>query len=1162
MTWANRLQLTIPSSNIDQDLYDFPVLVHLSDNSGLNSFDATDVFYNLGFDQNRYKISITTASGSNETPCYVEIESWETESLEAYLWVKVPHVYSNTDTILYLYYDRNQPDNTSYVGNTGDTVVSGVWDSHFVGVWHMNTDPEQIFTPKILYYATEKSGSGTNAVASQVLDPAVNCRGLTKNNGVLRIDLKASSLANMTGSQLELSSHGAADVNEWHITDAYISTLGITSTFQTFYIPLSIFVSQAGELDVTAINWIRWYVLSSTSVDIAWRNAIILPINWDTIPDSTGNGYNATPHGDMYSNSLVNGKIGKAFNFNGTNNWLSIDEVAPEITQSFTWEIVAYSNNLDTDVSYIYMAANTATGGNTFIYGPDDDSGTNKLIFYDEVGSQISYKYTVNLSNVWSYSALLLNDATDSVSMYYNDRDVSALTSAILSSASITSRVNSKDLISIGQEFDGANATDFFSGKISEVRMSNIARSDTWIRATYKSNWDELLVYSNPDKATQWLSDWAKRIPLTIDCTKVDEDLVDFPVMIKLSDSSGQLNTSISGVFNNLTPSSNPYIDNYTKLLLHMEDSSLSDSSYSNHTVTVTNATRSSTAKKFGSYSAHFDGVDDRLSIASNEDFHLGTLDFTIDFWVYPINGGHGDTYSRLVQFGNNTTTGGLWMTASQTYDPMRILVQGYQSSSYFTLFHPTTTIPDGDFTHVALVRHNGNFYMYYGGNLVGSNTSYTTYEVVQNAVYIGGNESNGESFNGYEDELRISKGIARWTSDFTPPNQAYYESINDAKKFAITTADGITQCYTELENWDAIDRKATLWTKVPYIKKNENSKLYLYYDGTKANNSSYVGEVGTDPARKVWDDYFSAVWHFNEDPTSVVKDSTYPVDDGSSYNMTSTNLSTGALGLSGLSFNGSNEYLLVNSSTQVRLSDNMSIEIVFKANTVIGDQLLLSKSLGEGTQQFGFRLGDGGLDGGISGPTYTVWLNDIGSWTSSTDYYGAMILDSNNNTYHICQNDVVIYQTTPTNSVLSASSTALNIGRDNRVQNYYNGIIYEVRLSSIARPTSWTKATYYSIWDDFISYGSAEAKPVISTEPTHYLHGYIKEQGQPVVRSVCLYDKVTKILMDSATSDASGYYYVTTTSSGEHFIVVFDDDLGKSYNALILDKLTPEVIE
>jgi len=112
-TWAYRLSLTIDSTKIDATLTDFPVLVKLSTASGIGDVDVSAVFDELTSDANE----------------------------EAWLHVKVPSVSSSADTILYLYYDSSQPDNTAYIGDTTDAVTHNVWDSNFEAVYHMAQDP-------------------------------------------------------------------------------------------------------------------------------------------------------------------------------------------------------------------------------------------------------------------------------------------------------------------------------------------------------------------------------------------------------------------------------------------------------------------------------------------------------------------------------------------------------------------------------------------------------------------------------------------------------------------------------------------------------------------------------------------------------------------------------------------------------------------------------------------------------------------------------------------------------------------------------------------------------------------------------------------------------------------------------------------------------------
>jgi hypothetical protein len=130
---VNQIALTIDHTKVGSSLTDFPVLVHLSAASGINKADVSAIFNTLG--NSSKKIAVTTAD--NSTQCYVEIGRWDAATKQAYLWVKVPSISNTADTILYLNYDNNQPDNLTYVGDTGSPAAQQVWTNGFVGVWHL-----------------------------------------------------------------------------------------------------------------------------------------------------------------------------------------------------------------------------------------------------------------------------------------------------------------------------------------------------------------------------------------------------------------------------------------------------------------------------------------------------------------------------------------------------------------------------------------------------------------------------------------------------------------------------------------------------------------------------------------------------------------------------------------------------------------------------------------------------------------------------------------------------------------------------------------------------------------------------------------------------------------------------------------------------------------
>ena len=84
---------------------------------------------------------------------------------------------------------------------------------------------------------------------------------------------------------------------------------------------------------------------------------------------------------------------------------------------------------------------------------------------------------------------------------------------------------------------------------------------------------------------------------------------------------------------------------------------------------------------------------------------------------------------------------------------------------SYGTM--PTT----GTWTHIAITRSGTTARMFYDGTQVASAT--TAHDFVDAAFYIG-QDGGSNAFIGYIDDLRITKGYARYTANFTPPTAAF----------------------------------------------------------------------------------------------------------------------------------------------------------------------------------------------------------------------------------------------------------------------------------------------------------------------------------------------------------------------------------------------------
>jgi len=210
-------------------------------------------------------------------------------------------------------------------------------------------------------------------------------------------------------------------------------------------------------------------------------------------------------------------------------------------------------------------------------------------------------------------------------------------------------------------------------------------------------------------------------------------------------------------------------IDSYTKLMLHCDGANggttFTDSSNSPHTVTAVGNTHTDTAiKKFGTASGQFDGTGDTLTIPSNADFGFGTGDWTIDWWFYLD-----DTGTDPHIFDNRNS--GIQTLHFDTSDSYKLVYSVWQTPSGPKIVSSSAPTPD-TWIHFALVKSSGTTTMYFDGTSVGSFSDTRDYPA--GALTIGDYMGGGYGFTGYMDEIRISKGIARWTANFTPPIAAY----------------------------------------------------------------------------------------------------------------------------------------------------------------------------------------------------------------------------------------------------------------------------------------------------------------------------------------------------------------------------------------------------
>jgi hypothetical protein len=219
----------------------------------------------------------------------------------------------------------------------------------------------------------------------------------------------------------------------------------------------------------------------------------------------------------------------------------------------------------------------------------------------------------------------------------------------------------------------------------------------------------------------------------------------------------------------NFVPSSAPLtaIQN-TVLLTNMTGAGIYDAAMMTTMETVADAKLSTAVSKFGGSSMSFDGTGDYLTSPFNPSFNLGAGNFTIEFWV---NTTSTVAYATALRLGDTWTTGSWALYLNDSNG------NGYPSwwaQVPYTLSTSGASINDGSWHHIALVRNGSSFVMYIDGTSRGTLTNSASVGDTTTKLWIGRDSSNVREWAGYIDDLRITKGYARYTSNFTPPTTAF----------------------------------------------------------------------------------------------------------------------------------------------------------------------------------------------------------------------------------------------------------------------------------------------------------------------------------------------------------------------------------------------------
>jgi hypothetical protein len=242
------------------------------------------------------------------------------------------------------------------------------------------------------------------------------------------------------------------------------------------------------------------------------------------------------------------------------------------------------------------------------------------------------------------------------------------------------------------------------------------------------------------------------------------------------------------------------YDNNPTKLLMHFDNDMIGVLEETEKTLTKYGSPSITTAKKMvGTSSCYFSGSS-YYTVPSSADWSFGTGDFTIEFWMYPTSNGAQGIASNLH---SNTAQWNVMF-----YDGYVTLSDWFN----FYLDRTGTKVSLNTWTHVAISRENTTLRLFLNGNNTKQVSNSYNFSV-DGLLEIGYCSANGiYSDNLYLDELRISKGIARYTANFTPSTTPF-------------TPDAYTKLLCHFEG-------------APGVAVEETGKMVSVYGNTTVSNT------------------------------------------------------------------------------------------------------------------------------------------------------------------------------------------------------------------------------------------------------------------------------------------------------------------------------------
>ena len=301
--------------------------------------------------------------------------------------------------------------------------------------------------------------------------------------------------------------------------------------------------------------------------------------------------------------------------------------------------------------------------------------------------------------------------------------------------------------------------------------------------------------------------------------------------------------------------------------------------------------------------------------------------------------------------------------------------------------------------------------------------------------------------------------------------------------KIAVTQADGTTQMYVDIADWDEGAEEAWLWVSRAAweISSSADTTIYLYYDSGQGDNTTYVSVSGDTAAQSVWRSEYKLVDHLNDGgSSSITVDSTSNNSDGTKKGVAEPVQGVGKVGKCQV-FDGADDY--VNYGQNFDYGNPASMSFWFKCN---GDYINFQNPIARWHYVTSTSSAGEFVDFGITDYELRYRTLRNGSLTVTSS-----IALSSDAWHHVAVvheasfYDMHIYYDGELNATLDAVSAAYSnvliratVGARYRYDltsydGFFNGSIDEARMLQWTTPAAWAKAEYNCGMDTFVTFES-----------------------------------------------------------------------------------------